>query len=75
MVQGANFIPMIGSAVSNIVGTGLDFAIYDWMRKSEFTADHAGLLVCQDLKSAISALAKLDGYPEEFLTTWILMAF
>lgn len=66
MVQGADFIPVAGPFLSNIVGTGLDFAIYDWMRKSEFTADHAGLLVCQDLKSAISAQAKLGGYPEEF---------
>lgn len=66
MTEGANAIPIVGPIVSTIVGTGLDFAYYDWSRKSEFTADHAGLLVCQDLKSAISAQAKLGGYPEEF---------
>lgn len=66
ITQGANAIPVIGTMLSTIVGTGLDFAYYDWSRKSEFTADHAGLLVCQDLKSAISAQAKLGGYPEEF---------
>jgi len=30
---------------------------------AEFSADRAGLLVCQNLKSAISALMKISGYP------------
>lgn len=53
---------LVGSIISN----GLELAFYEWYRRSELTADHAGLLVCQDLKAAISALAKLGGYPVEF---------
>lgn len=52
--------------IGSIISSGLEFAFYEWFRRSELTADHAGLLVCQDLKSAISALAKLGGYPVEF---------
>lgn len=66
ITYGTSFIPLVGMQVSQALNTGLDFAYYDWSRKSEFTADHAGLLVCQDLHSAISAQAKLGGYPEEF---------
>lgn len=66
ITYGTSFIPVVGTQVSQTLNTGLDLAYYDWSRKSEFTADHAGLLVCQDLHSAISAQAKLGGYPEEF---------
>lgn len=52
--------------IGSIISSGLELAFYEWFRRSELTADHAGLLVCQDLKSAISALAKIGGYPVEF---------
>ena len=52
--------------IGSIISSGIELAFYEWFRRSELTADHAGLLVCQDLKSAISALAKIGGYPVEF---------
>lgn len=67
-----NYIKILGdqflesTIIGSIISSGLEFAFYEWFRRSELTADHAGLLVCQDLKSAISALAKLGGYPVEF---------
>lgn len=38
-------------------------ALYYWYRMSEFTADRAGLLACQDVNVAISALMKMAGLP------------
>lgn len=55
-------IPYIG----DLMPTALYLAYQEWNRRSEFTADHAGLLVNQDLPSAITLLAKLGGYPLEF---------
>ena len=37
-----------------------------WNRKSEFTADRAGLLACQDLNAALSAIMKLAGIPKRY---------
>jgi Zn-dependent protease with chaperone function len=37
-----------------------------WSRRSEFTADRAGYLVCQDQETALRALMKLGGYPPAY---------
>lgn len=44
------------------VRTALDY----WARRSEFTADRAGLLACQDRDASIRALMKMAGYPPRF---------
>lgn len=40
-----------------------------WNRMSEFTADRAGLLACQDLDSALSAIMKMAGIPKRYFST------
>ncbi len=40
-------------------------ALAIWSRRSEFTADRAGFLVCQDKEIALQALMKLSGYPPQ----------
>ena len=40
-----------------------------WNRMSEFTADRAGLLACQDLNVALSAIMKMAGLPEKYYRT------
>ncbi len=40
-----------------------------WYRMSEFTADRAGLLGCQDLDAALSAIMKMAGVPKKFFNT------
>lgn len=40
-----------------------------WNRMSEFTADRAGLLACQNLDSALSAIMKMSGLPEKYYET------
>lgn len=52
--------------IGSLVSAGLNLAFIEWERRAEFTADHAGLLVCQDLKASITALAKMGGYPLEY---------
>ena len=44
-----------------ILTEGISFAMYAWSRKSELTADRAGLLTVQDPEVCISALLKLVG--------------
>ena len=50
--------------LSSIVSAGLRFALYQWNRMSEYTADRGGLLAYQDRTAALSVLAKLAGWPE-----------
>jgi Zn-dependent protease with chaperone function len=71
--QMALFLPvigeMVGSATLGIAGlfsTGIQLALLNWQRMSEFTADRAGLLACQDTDSAIRAMIKLAGLPHKF---------
>lgn len=45
----------------NILSQALVYALYDWTRKSELTADRAGLLVSQNSDVAVSTLLKLAG--------------
>jgi len=45
----------------NLLTQALLIALYDWSRKSELTADRAGLLVAQDQGVGVSALLKLAG--------------
>lgn len=40
-----------------------------WNRMSEFTADRAGLLACQDLDAALSAIMKMAGIPKRYFNT------
>lgn len=45
----------------NLVSEVLTYALYDWSRKSELTADRAGLLVAQDVETALRLELKLAG--------------
>ena len=42
------------------------YALKYWQRMSEFTADRAGLLACQDLDTAIDTIIKAAGMPKTF---------
>ncbi len=44
-----------------LISSGLLYAFYAWFRKSELTADRAGLLTVQDRDICISTLLKLSG--------------
>lgn len=38
-------------------------ALFHWSRMSEYTADRAGLLACQNLDAALSCIVKMSGLP------------
>jgi Peptidase family M48 len=66
----AEFIPVIGDIIGGMTlgfgeffSAGLQLALLNWKRMSEFTADRAGLLACQDVNVAISAMIKIAGLP------------
>lgn len=53
-----DFIPF-----GSIAAAPLQFALYYWYRMSEFTADRAGLLCCQNPEAVASAFIKMAGLP------------
>lgn len=60
---------IIGTAtlgIGGLVVKGLELALIYWYRMSEFTADRAGLLSCQDQDSAITAMTKMAGVPKTY---------
>lgn len=71
--QMAQVLPILGNiigsatlGIGNLISTGLQLAILNWSRMSEFTADRAGLLTCQDVNVASSAMVKLAGVPKKY---------
>lgn len=60
----AAVVNLIGQAtlgLGALLGQGLVLALHDWYRKSELTADRAGLLCVQDMNPAIRTFMKLAG--------------
>ena len=69
----AQIFPIIGEAlgnitlgIGNIVSSGIQLALLNWSRKSELTADRAGLLACQSHNGVVGALMKLAGVPKRY---------
>jgi len=52
--------------LSQLISKGTLLAIRSWMRKSELTADRAGLLACQNPDAAIKVMMKMAGVPVKF---------
>lgn len=69
-IMGQLFAQIIASSV--LAGSLLEpiqVALQYWNRMSEFTADRAGLLACQDLDAALSATMKMAGIPKRYFNT------
>ncbi|KAF3886507.1 MULTISPECIES: M48 family metallopeptidase [Nostocales] len=72
--QLAHVMPVVKNLISSttlgmggIAANGVEIALYNWIVMARFTADRAGLLACQDVDVAITALMKLGGLPNEYL--------
>ncbi|MBE9233646.1 M48 family metallopeptidase [Cuspidothrix issatschenkoi LEGE 03284] len=61
--------------IGGLVASGVELALYNWVMMAKFTADRVGLLACQDINIATTALIKLAGLPEEYLTTEVIEDF
>ncbi len=49
--------------LGNLAAAPIQYALYYWDRMSEFTADRAGLLCCQNKDAVIRAFMKMAGTP------------
>lgn len=72
--QIANVMPLLKTIINSttlglggLATSGLEVALYNWMIMSKFTGDRAGLLACQDVNIAITALMKVGGLPGDYL--------
>jgi Zn-dependent protease with chaperone function len=52
--------------IGSLLSFPLEVALIRWQRMSELTADRAGLLACQDVNAATTAMIKLAGLPLKF---------
>lgn len=60
----ASIMTLVGQAtlgIGAILGQSLVYALLEWSRNAELTADRAGLLCVQDLDSCVSTFMKLAG--------------
>jgi Zn-dependent protease with chaperone function len=80
--QMAEFLPVIAEVIGQatlgigtLLSAPLRLALMHWYRMSEFTADRAGLLACQDVDAAIRVMMKWSGMPEKFYETMQTEAF
>jgi len=51
---------------ASLIAKPLTLALAYWNRMSEFTADRAGLLACQNLNASMSTIMKMSGLPERY---------
>jgi Zn-dependent protease with chaperone function len=61
--------------IGSIISYGLQVALLQWQRMSEYTADRAGLLACQNLEVAVSALSKISGLPNKYYKSFNVDGF
>ncbi|MEM9548367.1 MAG: M48 family metallopeptidase [Bacteroidota bacterium] len=56
--------------LSGVLSSGLKYALFHWAQMAEYTADRAGLLVCQDTFVTKKLFTKLAGLPEKYWATF-----
>jgi Zn-dependent protease with chaperone function len=80
----ALILPLLSDAVAmavfgiNIAApiiNGVGLALTQWSRMADYTADRAGLLACQDVNSAMTAMAKIAGLPKRYFDSFNLDDF
>lgn len=50
--------------ITKLITSGVQYTLYYWFRMSEFTADRAGLMCCQNKDAAVRAFMKMAGVPQ-----------
>lgn len=63
MLTESIFMPMQDSTLKALMSV-IKFTLLDWYRISDFTADRAGLLCCQDINTALRVMIKMSGLPK-----------
>lgn len=65
----------LGKVLTDTAVTALSIALLQWYRWSEFTADRAGMLACQDLTASMRAMAKIAGLPRKYFDSFDVSEF
>ncbi len=68
-------IPYIGEVagsatplgVGKILSKGLKYPLIHWNKMSQFSADRAGMLACQNIEAVMSTLMKMSGLPKKYV--------
>lgn len=63
LMYGSTAIPFIGDLIAQVNQVALGPLMNAWSRRSELSADRAGLLACQSIEAVQRALLKLMGFP------------
>lgn len=63
-------LPIVGEMAKPIY-----YALLYWKRMSEFSSDRAGLLACQNIDAAVSAIIKMSGLPLKYFSNMNKEAF
>ncbi|AFZ59961.1 M48 family metallopeptidase [Anabaena cylindrica FACHB-243] len=70
-----NLLSSTTLGLGGLVASGIELALYNWVMMAKLTADRAGLLACQDINIATTALMKLAGLPDEYLNNDVIEDF
>jgi Zn-dependent protease with chaperone function len=60
---------------SGLLSAGLQLALVEWLQCAQYTADRAGILACQDVTVACTALIKSAGLPMKYDASLVLDDF
>jgi len=60
------YMPVADSVIANALISAIKLPLLNWYRISDYTADRAGLLCCQDIRVALSTMIKMAGLPKSF---------
>ncbi|MDJ0573976.1 MAG: M48 family metallopeptidase [Xenococcaceae cyanobacterium MO_234.B1] len=80
--QTALILPGLGKVIANstlglggLATNGIELALYQWVMMAKLTCDRCGLLACQDINIATSALLKLSGLPGKYINGMVVEEF
>ena len=66
MQSASSAIPIVGDAIGSMLSSGLSILLYQYERITDYSADRASLLTCQDMDIALKTLMKISGCPAAY---------
>lgn len=63
LMYGSSALPLVGGLIAQFNNLALAPLMNAWSRRSELSADRAGLLACQSIEAVQRTMLKLMGYP------------
>jgi Zn-dependent protease with chaperone function len=64
MLTESLYLSVANSAIANVLISTIKMPLLNWYRISDYTADRAGLLCCQDIRIALTTMIKMAGLPQ-----------